>query len=73
MALVGGNRNNAGLCGPATVNLNNPLSNANTNIGAALSNLMQNLNRLLSVPYRLVKIKPPLEGPSRHRRKASRP
>ncbi len=39
MALVSGNRTNAGLCGAGTVNLNNVLSNANTNIGAALSNL----------------------------------
>lgn len=36
-ALVGGNRSNAGLCGAETVNLNNPLSNPNSNIGAALS------------------------------------
>jgi len=40
-ALVGGNRNNAGLCGAGTVNLNNPLSNPNSNIGAALSFLWQ--------------------------------
>ncbi len=40
-ALVGGSRTDAGLCGAGTVNLNNALSNANTNIGAALSNLME--------------------------------
>jgi hypothetical protein len=43
LALVSANRNNAGLCGAFTVNLNNPLSNANTNIGARLSFLIEEI------------------------------
>jgi hypothetical protein len=40
LALVAGNRNNGALCGPFCVNVNNPLSNANSNIGARLSFLI---------------------------------
>ena len=60
-ALVGGNRNNGALCGAGTVNLNNPLSNSNTNIGASLSFLWHNIFTF-SAPHRLVKIKPLSEG-----------
>lgn len=37
-AYVGGNWNNDLNCGPFYANLNNTATNANTNIGAALSN-----------------------------------
>jgi hypothetical protein len=63
-ALVSGNRANAGLCGGRTVNLNNPASNTNTNIGSALSLTMVNIEILACpVPHLLVKIKSYLGGP----------
>lgn len=46
VALVSGNRNNAGGCGSWACNLNNA-GDANTNIGASLSNLMD-VNRCMS-------------------------
>jgi len=63
-ALVSGFRTNAGLCGGRTVNLNNPASNTNTNIGSALSLTMVNIEILACpVPHLLVKIKSYLGGP----------
>lgn len=41
VALVGGNRNNAAICGRA-VNVNNPASNVNANIAAAVSYILHN-------------------------------
>jgi hypothetical protein len=56
---VSGNRNNAALCGAFTVNLNNPLSNANSNIGARLSFLIDDGSYRIrrKNPHRLVKIR----------------
>jgi hypothetical protein len=58
-ALAAGNRNNGALCGAFTVNLNNPLSNANSNIGARLSFLIEDgsFGTRHKNPYRLVKIR----------------
>lgn len=60
-ARVGGQRENGALCGAGTVNLNNPLSNANSNNTAALSNLMASFFKGFLAhrnPHPLVKIKP---------------
>ena len=56
-ALFGGNSNNDGKVGTFYLNLNNAVSNANWNNGAALSYLfmVQSLNVRFN-PYHLVKI-----------------
>ncbi|MBO5012112.1 MAG: hypothetical protein J6C49_06690, partial [Elusimicrobiaceae bacterium] len=63
VALVGGNWNNAALCGASTLNLNNAASNTNANIGACHSYYSFTDN----VPYlrcHMAEIRPIKEGAS---------
>lgn len=50
---VGGYRNNAGKCGAFAANLNNELTNTNTNIGCRLSTLVasRTANKIQNTRY----------------------
>lgn len=61
VALVGGNWNNAALCGASCLNLNNAASNTNTNIGACHSYYSFTDNAPY-FRYHMVEIRPIKEG-----------